>query len=161
MNILNFFEILFIINSCLFWLTDEECIMSISGWMSLWLEKSVKVPKRRFHITISFHFLESHFCKNLDKLLFSFHKDVKISVLDFSTFWVRIKFFEMGLFPWTIRNHSTCEISDELNSWFSVFRTFRNYEVSFSFLFNQLSLLECFKIIFINFLYFSSFDDLK
>lgn len=134
MNILDFFEILFVVNSCLFWFTNEESIMGVSGWMGLRLEKCIKVPERWLNITISFHFLESHLCKNLNKLLFSFHKNMKISILDFSTFWVWIEFFEVSLLPWTIWNHCACKISNELNSGFSVLRSFRDDEMSFSFL---------------------------
>jgi hypothetical protein len=135
--------------------------MSISCWMSLRLEKSVKVPEWWFNVTICFHFLESHLCEDLNKLLFSFHQNVKISVLDFSTLWIWIEFFETSLLPWTVRNHCACEISYKLNSWFSVLRTFWYYEMSFSFLFDQFSLFKSFKIIFINFLYFSGLNELK
>ena len=134
MNILDFFKILFVVNSCLFWFTNEESIMSVSGWMGLRLEKSIKVPERWFNITIGFHFLESHLCENLNKLLFSFHKNMKVSILDFSTFWVWIEFFEVSLLPWTIWNHSACKISNELDSGFPVFRSFWDDEMSFSFL---------------------------
>lgn len=134
MNILDFFEILFVVNSCLFWFTNEESIMSVSGWMGLRLEKSIKVPERWFNITIGFHFLESHLCENLNKLLFSFHKNMKVSILDFSTFWVWIEFFEVSLLPWTIWNHSACKISNELDSGLPVFRSFWDDEMSFSFL---------------------------
>lgn len=144
MNILDFLEVLFVINSCLFWFTDKECIMSISGWMGLRLEKSIKVPERWLYVTIGFHFLESHLCENFNKLLFSFHKNMKISILNFSTFWVWIELFEVSLLPWAIRDHCACKISDKFNSGFSVLRTFWNDEMSLSFLFDQLSLFECF-----------------
>lgn len=86
MNVFDFFKILFVINSSFFWLADKESIMSVSGRMGLRLEKSVKVPKRGFNITISFHLLESHFSENLNKLLFGFHEDMKVTVLDFCAF---------------------------------------------------------------------------
>jgi len=78
---------------------------------------------------------------------------MKISILDFSTFGVWIEFFEVSLLPWTVWNHCACKISNKLDSGFSVLRTFRNNEMSLSFLFDQLSLFECFQIIFIDFLW--------
>lgn len=161
MNVFNFFKILFVVNSSLFWFADKESIMSISGRMSLRLEKSVKVPERGFNITIGFHFFKSHLSENLNKLLLSFHENMKVAILDFSALWIGIELFEMSLFPWSISDHWTCKISNELNSWLSVFWTFWDNEMSLSFLLDQLSLFECFEIVFINFFDFSCFNELK
>jgi len=141
MDIFYFFKIFFIIYCSLFRLTHKECIMSISCGMSLRLKESIKIPERWLHISVCFHLLKSHLSKNFYKLLFSFHQNMKITILYFSTFWVRIEFFKMGLLPWSIGNHCACQISNKFNSILSILRSFWNDKMSFSFLFNKLSLL--------------------
>jgi hypothetical protein len=141
MDIFYFFKILFIIYSSFFRLTDKKCIMSISCGMSLRLKEGIKIPKRWLYISVCFHLFKPHLSKNLYELLFSFHQNMKITILYFSTLWIRIEFFKMSLFPWSIRNHSACQISNKFNSILSVLRSFWNYKMSFSFLFNEFSLL--------------------
>lgn len=111
-NILYLFKILFVLDSGLFGLTDKESVMGISCRMCLRLEKSIKIPERRLNISVSFHFLESHLSQDLNKLLFSFHQNMKVTIFDFGTFWVRIELFEMSLFPRPICDHWAGEVSD-------------------------------------------------
>src|SRR5690349_24864022 len=43
-----------------FRISDEESVLSVTGWMLLRLEQSVKVPERRLNEIVRRHFLKSH-----------------------------------------------------------------------------------------------------
>ena len=60
MSSFNSFKILFIIYGCFFRMWNKESIMSITCWMSLWLEERVEIPKRRLDVFISVHFFKTH-----------------------------------------------------------------------------------------------------
>ena len=68
MYIFNSFHVVSWDRITLRWFFDKESIVSISGWMTLRLEKSVKVPEGTFDISIGFHFLEAHFQKDFFEL---------------------------------------------------------------------------------------------
>lgn len=102
MNIFNSLEIFFIFNCCRFWMWDKKSIMCISCWMSLRLEKSIEVPERTFHITICFHFLETHFNQDLDQLSTCLHQKMKISILNIQSFSSGVELFKRSLLPRTI-----------------------------------------------------------
>jgi len=60
MNVFNCFKILFILHFGGFWVWNKESIVSVSGRVSLWLEKRVKVPERTFNVSVSLHLLKTH-----------------------------------------------------------------------------------------------------
>jgi hypothetical protein len=99
MNILHSIEVFLIINPSGLGMGDEKSIMSISGRMSLGLEKRIEVPERAFHVSSGFHFLESHFTQDLDELLLSFHQQVEVSILDIESLGLRIELLEFLLLP--------------------------------------------------------------
>ncbi len=61
MNVLDSFKVSTILDFSLFRMRNEECIMSISGWMSLRLKQGIEIPEGTLNIAISLHFFESHF----------------------------------------------------------------------------------------------------
>ena len=99
MSLFDLFHILFVLNLRLFGVRNEECVVSVSSRMSLRLEQCIEIPERAFNISIGFHLLESHLSQNLFKLLPSFHENVQIAVLNFSSFGVRVEVFELTLLP--------------------------------------------------------------
>lgn len=60
MDVLDRFEVLFIVNSSLFWMRDKEGVMSISSWVGLGLEEGIEVPEGTLDVPVSFHLLEAH-----------------------------------------------------------------------------------------------------
>ena len=46
----------------------EESVLEVTRWMTLWLEKSVKVPERGFNPTVHRHFIKAHRNKDLAEL---------------------------------------------------------------------------------------------
>lgn len=48
------------VDLCLNRIGDKECIMGVSGWMMLRLEKSVEIPETVFNISIRSHLFETH-----------------------------------------------------------------------------------------------------
>lgn len=47
----------------------EECVMSISGWVLLWLEEGIEIPEWGLHILVGGHLLKSHGYQHLGEFL--------------------------------------------------------------------------------------------
>ena len=109
-SIFNCFKVLFIFNCGSFRMRNKEGIMSITSWVSLRLEKSIKVPERTLNIAISLHLFETHLNQNFNKLSSCFHEEMQISIFNFKSLGFWIKFLELLLLPRTICYHCTCEL---------------------------------------------------
>lgn len=51
------------------WVLNEESVVHISSWMTLWLEESIKVPEGTLDVSVSQHLSETHLKEDLSELL--------------------------------------------------------------------------------------------
>ena len=93
------------------WVLDKESVMSISSWMTLWLEQSIKVPEWTFNITIGWHFLETHLEEDFSELLSDLHKRMEMPSLIWSSYSIEIKTLKLDI----IISISSEHISSKLN----------------------------------------------
>lgn len=122
--------------------------MGISSRMSLRLEQSIEIPERAFHISIGLHLLEAHFSKNFRNLLLSLHQDMQVSILDFSTFGIRIEIFELAVLPGPVCDHCAGDLRFKNCFPFTILLTLLDDKVSLLFLFYQFPFLHFGNLIF-------------
>jgi hypothetical protein len=73
MNLLGSFHIFLRYTYTILWALDEECIVHVSRWVTLGLEKSVEIPERALNKSIRRHFFETHTQENFFELFTDLH----------------------------------------------------------------------------------------
>ena len=127
----NCFKVLFIFNCGSFRMRNKESIVSITSWVSLRLEKSIKVPERTFNIAVCLHLFETHLNQNFNELSSCFHEEMQISVFNFKSFSFWIEFLELLLLPRSICYHCACELCHKFSFNRSILFAFCDQKVGF------------------------------
>lgn len=87
------------------WLFQEESIVHVSSWMTLWLEKGVKVPERRLSVPACWHFCESHLQEDFSELLSNKHEWMQMTTCSRKTLCLKVILLELLIFPSASSEH--------------------------------------------------------
>lgn len=98
------------------WLLEEESIMSISGGMTLRLEKRVEVPERTLDKAIRRHLRETHFEEDFFELLTDEEKRMKVTTRERHASSIEVVLLEGLVLPGTGAHHLRSQFSLHLDS---------------------------------------------
>lgn len=121
MNLFNFLKIFFWEIFTIDGVLQEESVMKISCWVTLRLEKCIKVPEWALNKSVSWHFIETHFQKNLSEERSHLQKWVQVTSLTFMASCFEIEVFEPFSSPTLSSDHFFSQVSFELlSNWLEV-----------------------------------------
>jgi len=93
------------------WFLNEECVVHVSCWVTLWLEKCIEVPEGAFNVPVSRHFLETHFQEDFLELLTNLHERMTVTTMAHCSLCIEIIVFKLLVLPIARPQHFRGQVS--------------------------------------------------
>ena len=123
-------------------LLQEEGVMSLTAWMLLRLEQSVKIPEGAFNEAVRRHFLKAHFNKDLAKLFSDLQQRMQMTRLRWHSINLQVVLLELQVLPTATGKHVNGQVSGLISQFDGESRTTADDVKAFFDSFNQVSLAQ-------------------
>ena len=112
-DLLGLLHVLWRHTQTILWLLDEESVMHVTRWVTLWLEESVKVPEGALDELAGGHLFEAHFEEDFFELFTNLHQWMTVATHAHLSISFKVVLLECLVFPLARPQHLSGQLGLE------------------------------------------------